>query len=354
MIGKPKSCGLGWHHLAFRVARYVVCALSLCAVLVGCGPSQREQQQQQVAEELRKLGHSEETIAAELKRATEGTNGTPGSSQPGPTQPRPAQPAWTRSPVDAPKDAPLSKEARPGMSFELGFNRPASPERQGMTSQQIAEAILNGKNATPQDFVDFVRACPASPPGRELLMKVAARGVEVCPPNDYTLLEMATGLLEYGLENPDDQAMEATVGMVEAIANAEEDRFGSESGDAVYIGFAEKLTHTPAVHMTGNVPLNSLGQPDKKNLYFLNRQNRNELLLLRLDYERVVRGIEARLKANPEDLGLAVTALELGYQTRDRKLASLGMRYFDKHPELVNQPVKHGDIWAHIDWAKAP
>lgn len=320
----------------------VLCTLSFAALWVGCGqsPEPANPQSQFEAEALRQ-------VAAMKKAADEAAkNGTQETGNVANRYGNNASPsAFTGG---------AAKGARAAMSFEFGYDRPASPERQGMSSQQIADVILKGENVTPQDFVDFVRACPNSPPGRELLVQVAARGAELLPPNDYSLIHIATGLLEYGLENPDAPELEATVGLVEAIADAEEDRYGSESGDAVYVGFAEKLTHAPAVYMTGNVRLNLLGQLDKVNHYFVNRQNQDNLFLRHLDYERLVRGFKARLAADPENLSLSASAVIFGYQTRNKDLARVGARFFDNHPEYASQPERQGDFWAHLDWAKAP
>lgn len=320
----------------------VLCILSFAPLWVGCGqsPEPATAQSKFEAEALRQ-------VAAMKKAADEAAKN--GTQETGSVANRYGNNAGHFAFIGG-----ADKGVRAAMSFEFGFDRPASPERQGMSSQQIADVILKGENVTPQDFVDFVHACRTSPPGRELLVQVAARGVELLPPNDYSLINMATGLLEYGLENNEVPAIEATVGLIEAVADAEEDRHGSESGDAVYVGFADKVTYAPALYMTGNVRLDSLGRPDVKNHYFRYRHNRKNLLFLQLDYERIVRGIEARLNANPENLGLAGTAVELGYEARDKRLARIGLRYFDKHPELTNQPEKHGDFWAHLDWAKAP
>ncbi len=354
MIRNFKYSPCRGHHFAFCVARHVVCALSLCALslcalLVGCGPSQREQQQQEVAEALRKLGHSEETIAAELKKTAESAK-----NNPGPTKKAAEGTQNTLGPTQ--NAAALSRSSRAAMRFEPGWRASTIiPGRERMPPQQLADAILNGENPTPQDVIDFLQTCSVSPPGRDLLMKIAARAVEICPPNDFSLVFIANGLLEYGQENPNqgDSAMDATVGLIEAVADAEENRYDAVSGDAVYVGIAESLMHSRAANITGNVRLNSRGQPDMRNYYFSDRQNRSDLLLVHLDYERLVRGVQARLNADP-DVGISVMAVELGYRTRDKGLARLGLRFFERNPEAINQPDKPRDLSAHLEWARLP
>jgi hypothetical protein len=113
------------------------------------------------------------------------------------------------------------------------------------------------------------------------------------------------------------------------------------------------LITSRAANITGNVQLNSRGQPNGRNHYFLDTQNRNDLLLVHLDYERLVRGVRARLDADP-DVGISLMAVELGYRTRDKRLARLGLRFFEKNPVAINTPDKPRDLPAHLEWARTP
>jgi hypothetical protein len=265
--------------------------------------------------------------------------------------------AWqTRKKVEPLSIAQLDAEALElNRIAEVGKKQDAQKQRQEAL-QKLATSILESENATPKEIKTFVNNCPTAPPGRELLIKIAGRAAVICEPDDSALVEIANGLLEYAFEKPDDPAIEPTIGFIEAVANAQAARKGADAGDAAYATFATVATNANFVKfMTGRERVNRRDDNESHQEFLENRRHRHYLVRRYLDYERLVRGFQAHLTANPTNSRVALLALELGYESNDKGLAKLAVPYLEKFPDMMKSPPGGlGNIKAYYDWARTP
>lgn len=242
----------------------------------------------------------------------------------------------------------LAKEAIELSSQNVDFqdNAPA---------KQLVDFVLNNPKADAPAVVAFVEMSPSIPTGRKVWIDVAARAAELCEPNDEVLVEIANGLHEYAYEAPTDPVIESTVGLIEAVANAEERKKGAVAGDAAYAALTSAIVNASSFkYITGKKRFRAEG--DNYDSRFSNLQvERRKLARHYLDYERLVRGLTAHLSAHSGDMHAAKLALDLGYESNDKNLARLAIPFFENVPQMMLPPPQgYGNIKPYLDWAKSP
>src|SRR5262249_48336986 len=161
----------------------------------------------------------------------------------------------------------------------------------------LIDFVLNDPKADAQAVAAFIEMSPSIPTGRKILIDVAARAAELCDPNDEVLVEIANGLHEYSYEAPADPVIETTVGLIEAVANAEERRKGKVAGDTAYARLTLAISSGfPTKYITGEERLRNANDNDELRFPKL-QSERRKLPRHYVDYERFLRGFIIYLSA---------------------------------------------------------
>lgn len=221
-------------------------------------------------------------------------------------------------------------------------------------AKELVEYILNGTNVDARAIAAFVEMCNRVTVRRDIIKNVAARAAEICEPKDKSLELIANALMEFAHEEPDVPLVEATVGFIEAVANAEMRRNGVDAGDVAYATFTVRVSNAGhAGYMTGG----ESARLDEYNKYYTfedYQRERSKLASHYVDYERLVRGLTLYL-TKTRDVHVAKFVLELAYASSDKQLAQLAIPSFEETSRWMRPPPEgFGNVRPYIDWAKSP
>lgn len=236
----------------------------------------------------------------------------------------------------------------------IGLGKRGAPYEKNPAAQRLVEFILNDPKAEEREIAAFVTMSPDCPTGREVLKQVAHRAASICQPDSPLLMELADGLNQYSFEEPDVPELEATLGLIEAVADAETKRNGVVAGDTAYAQVGMNvITRTVGNVLTGR-DRHKIQEGDDQ--YARQRVDRQNIFRRYLDYERFSKGMQLYLTNHPRNFRSgrkAREALLIAFEFDDRALGRVAAQAVEGDPRLGDLPPSaRGTLAAILEWAK--